>query len=490
MPDKEDLNRIPLFSKLNEEEIRRCTDSSEELFLQSGEEFITEGKPADYFYVLLSGMVQVTKKVSDKNEVNVASHGAGTFLGEVPILLDIPYEVTIRTVELSRLLRIKKEKFWNILTSCTPITNEILRTMAQRVQLVQSISQEQGKLIALGRLAAGLAHELNNPASAASSSSTQLRELLKIFTTGSMKIAQYSQANKLTNDQLEFISTILQNTLEHSTNSTTATIAKNIQQDNDGHVSSTSTDQLARSDREASIEAWLDTHSIPDGWKLAPTFIEMGYDIEWLDNIARIIPGQFLQEVLPWLETIIKTKGMLYEIEHSTARISDLVGAIKTYSYMDKARIQNVDVHEGIESTLTILHHKIKHGIEIVRKYDPILPRITVYGSELNQVWTNLIDNAIDALEGHGHIWIRTRKDDDGNNHIVVEIADDGPGIPPEVQSRIFEPFLTTKGVGKGTGLGLSISYRIVVEMHKGQITFFSKPGDTRFQVRLPVVRE
>lgn len=483
---KEDLYRIPLFSKLNEEEIRRCIDSSDELLLQSGQEFISEGKTADYFYVLLSGSVQVTKKLSDKNEVNVASHGAGTFMGEVPILLGIPYEVTIRTLESSRLLRLRKEKFWNILTSCTSMTNEILRTMAQRVQLVQSISQEQGKLIALGRLAAGLAHELNNPASAASSSSTQLRELLRALTTISMKFAQYSQANKLTNDQLEFINTIIQNTLEYSANS--MTIA-NIPQQQDGHISSTSTDQLARSDRESEIEAWLDTHNISDGWKLAPTFIEMGYDIEWFDNVARIIPGQFLQEVLPWLEAIIKTKGMLYEIEHSTARISELVGAIKTYSYMDKARIQNVDVHEGLESTLTILHHKIKNGIEIIREYDPHLPHITVYGSELNQVWTNLIDNAVDALEGHGHIWIRTRTDD-GNNHIVVEIADDGPGIPPEVQSRIFEPFLTTKGVGKGTGLGLSISYRIAVEMHKGQITFFSKPGDTRFQVRLPVVRE
>lgn len=483
---KEDLYRIPLFSKLNEEEIRRCIDSSDELLLQSGQEFISEGKTADYFYVLLSGSVQVTKKLSDKNEVNVASHGAGTFMGEVPILLGIPYEVTIRTLESSRLLRLRKEKFWNILTSCTSMTNEILRTMAQRVQLVQSISQEQGKLIALGRLAAGLAHELNNPASAASSSSTQLRELLRALTTISMKFAQYSQANKLTNDQLEFINTIIQNTLEYSANS--MTIA-NIPQQQDGHISSTSTDQLARSDRESEIEAWLDTHNISDGWKLAPTFIEMGYDIEWFDNVARIIPGQFLQEVLPWLEAIIKTKGMLYEIEHSTARISELVGAIKTYSYMDKARIQNVDVHEGLESTLTILHHKIKNGIEIIREYDPHLPHITVYGSELNQVWTNLIDNAVDALEGHGHIWIRTRTDD-GNNHIVVEIADDGPGIPPEVQSRIFEPFLTTKGVGKGTGLGLSISYRIAVEMHKGQITFFSKPGDTRFQVLLPVVRE
>jgi signal transduction histidine kinase len=350
-------------------------------------------------------------------------------MGEVPILLGIPYEVTIHTLEPGRLLRLRREEFWNILTSCTPITSEILRTMAQQVQLVQSISQEQGKLIVLGRLAAGLAHELNNPASAASSSSTQLRELLQTQTTGSMKFAQYSQANKLTNDQLEFINTIIQNTLENSANSMTIV---NSPQQQDGHVSSKSIDQLARSDRESEIEAWLDTHNISDGWKLAATFIEIGSVIEWLDNLARIIPDQFLQEILRWLEDIIKTSGMLYETEHSTARISELVGAIKTYSYMDKVRVQNVDVHEGLESTLTILHHKIKHGIEIIHEYDPNLPRITVYGSELNQVWTNLIDNAVDALEDHGHIWIRTRTDDDDdNNHIVVEIADDGPGILP-----------------------------------------------------------
>ena len=322
-------------------------------------------------------------------------------LWEVPILLGIPYEVTIRTLEPGRLLCLRREEFWNILTSCTPITSEILRTMAQRVQLVQSISQEQGKLIALGRLAAGLANELNNLASAASSSSTQLRELLQTQTTGSMKFAQYSQANKLTNDQLEFINTIIQNTLENSANSMTIV---NSPQQQDGHVSSKSIDQLARSDRESEIEGWLDTHNISNGWKLAATFIEIGYGIEWLDNLACIIPDQFLQEVLRWLETIIKTSGMLYEIEHSTARISELVGAIKTYSYMDKARVQHVDVHEGLESTLTILHHKIKHGIEIIRKYDPNLPRITVYGSEINQVWINLIDNAVDALEDHGHI--------------------------------------------------------------------------------------
>lgn len=243
--DKEDLNRIPLFSKLNEEEKARCIDSSDELLLQPGDEFITEGKPADYFYVLLSGSVQVAKKLSDKNEVNVATHGAGTFLGEVPILLDIPYEVTIRTLESSRLLRLRKEKFWNILTSCTPMTKEILRTMAQRVQLVQSISQEQGKLIALGRLAAGLAHELNNPASAASSSSTRLRELLLALTTRSMKFAQHSQANRLTNDQLEFVNMVLQNTLEHSSYSTRIS---NTPQQQDRYLSSTITDQLARSD--------------------------------------------------------------------------------------------------------------------------------------------------------------------------------------------------------------------------------------------------
>lgn len=251
---------------------------------------------------------------------------------------------------------------------------------------------------------------------------------------------------------------------------------------------------LEQSDLEEQISSWLGLHGVDDGWKLAQTLLAAGLDTQRLDTIAKEIPSESLQDILSWLDARLSTDNLLDEIKKSTARISELVKAIKIYSYMDQAPMQEIDVHEGIESTLTILSHKIKGGeggrggINLTRDYDKSLPRISAYGSELNQVWTNIIDNAIDAVKVNGNknsnIWLRTRRE---GNYIVVEIADDGPGIPQNVQSRIFEPFITTKSVGKGTGLGLSISHRVVVEMHYGNISFESEPGDTRFYVRLSI---
>jgi signal transduction histidine kinase len=228
---------------------------------------------------------------------------------------------------------------------------------------------------------------------------------------------------------------------------------------------------------------------VADSWKLAQTLVAAGLDTVHLDTIRNNLPSGSLLDVLSWLEARFSSVVLLDEIQQSMVRISELVKAIKTYSYMDQAPIQEIDVHDGLESTLTILGHKLKAGggITVIREYDRTLPRITAYGNELNQVWTNIIDNAIDAIgERHGNILLRTKRENN-NNIVVVEISDDGPGIPQDIQPRIFEQFFTTKGIGKGTGLGLSISYRIVVEMHKGDISFTSKPGDTRFEIRLPM---
>ncbi|WP_243146657.1 ATP-binding protein [Scytonema sp. UIC 10036] len=269
-------------------------------------------------------------------------------------------------------------------------------------------------------------------------------------------------------------------------------------------ISGTATklDPIAQSDLEEELVQWLEAYAVTNAWKLAPTFVTSGLDIEWLDNVRKNVGEELLCSVLAWIDVTLQETGLLDEIDHCTARISTLVEAVKDYSYMDKAALQEIDIHEGIETTLTILNHKLKQThVEVIREFDCEIPHIYAYGNELNQVWTNLIDNAIDALVmGTGDwglrtrdkssqspvpkIWIRTSCE---NDLLLVEIADNGLGIPQDIQPHIFEPFFTTKGVGQGTGLGLHIVYRIVVGQHQGDIRLFSQPGDTRFQIRLPM---
>jgi len=244
-------------------------------------------------------------------------------------------------------------------------------------------------------------------------------------------------------------------------------------------------DPLAQSDREEAIRVWLENRQAPDAWKVAPVLADSGVGVGKLEALAAGVGDRALGDVLKRSSSLLTVFKLTVEIETSTRRISDLVRAIKEYSYMDQAPLQDVDVHQGIESTLTILGHWLKRGVTVVRDYDPSLPRVCAYGSELNQVWTNLIDNAIGAMHGEGEIRIRTARE---NDSVLVEIGDNGPGIPKEIQPRIFEPFFTTKPVGEGTGLGLDTVYRIVTR-HHGDIRVESKPGDTRFRVRLPVTQ-
>lgn len=447
-----------LFPKLSEEQLQQLSECGSEVQLDPGEVLFTEGDPTYDFYVVLEGGIKVTKKVGQEETVIVV-HQRGEFTGELSMLTGAPSAASARAVGSSRVLRFEAQNFKNLVTTCTPMMDILLPAMAQRSQDLEAQMRQQEKLAALGKLSAGLAHELNNPAAAGRRAAQQLREALQKLQSRTSCL----QSQHLSDVAWQLLIKLQQEAIAHST-----TVAP--------------LDPLTQSDREDALSDWLEQHEIADSWLLAPTLVSAGVDEERLNELANQLSGEF-GDVLTWLEATLSMNGLVNEVEQSTARISQLVKAIKAYSYMDQGPLQEIDLHEGLENTLTILGHKLKRGVTVTRKYDRNLPRIYAYGSQLNQVWTNLIDNAIDAMNEKGKLSIRTAREDD---QVLVEIADNGAGISPEIQSRIWEPFFTTKGVGEGTGLGLDIARRIIVKQHNGKINLFSKPGDTRFEVRLP----
>ncbi|UCF98904.1 MAG: hypothetical protein JSV89_05025 [Spirochaetaceae bacterium] len=319
------------------------------------------------------------------------------------------------------------------------------------------------RMATLGTLAAGVAHELNNPAAAASRAAEQLREAFARFVEANTLLA----AAVVSPSGRQAVESVQSRLREYS-------------------ARSLALKSLERSDAEATVEEWLERHEISDPWDLAPSLVGLGLDPLELDRLAGMLEGEALAAVLSWACATYPVHVLLFEIGQGSARISEIVGALKGYSYLGQAPVQSVDLHEGIENTLVILRNKLKAGIKVQPSYATDLPPVLAHGGELNQVWTNLLNNAIDAMDGRGQIAIRTRLQD---AWAVVEIEDNGPGIPEEIQPRIFDPFFTTKEPGKGTGLGLSISHSIITERHKGEIAVESRPGLTRFTVRLPILQ-
>jgi signal transduction histidine kinase len=455
----EELRRIPLFSRLADKELQWIAERSQEKYLIDGEFLFIEGMPATHLYVLIEGELQITKKLGGR-EIVLITHHAGAFTGEVPLLTGTSFIASARSLGPSRLLSIAANDFQQMLVLCPSVISILLAAMAGRIQATETLIQQNEKLAGLGKLSAGLAHELNNPAAAGRRSAEQLRATFQVQQTSAIQLNQ-----QLTPEQWTWLTQL------HASLNAQVT-------------QSTQLDPLAQSDREEALSTWFEKHALVDGWKLAPGLAEAGLDTTHLENIEEHLAKGALEPGLTWLEATLAIDGLLQEVELSTTRISELVKAIKAYTYMDQARQQEVDIHEGLENTLTILKHKLREGITITRVYDRSLPRVTVYGSELNQVWTNLLDNAIDALQGHGQIWIRTSR---AGAFVNIEIADSGSGILPEVQKHIFEPFFTTKEVSKGTGLGLDTAYRIVVTNHHGDLSVVSQPGETRFLICLPL---
>ncbi|MBW4446398.1 MAG: cyclic nucleotide-binding domain-containing protein [Spirirestis rafaelensis WJT71-NPBG6] len=483
MLDINTLRQVPTFKKLPEQRLQWLLEQITEVWLEPGEIHRQEGDPVDHVFVLLEGEIRISQKVGNQ-EVLLVTFKPKTLFGELPVLMgDKNFWVTSRAVTRSHILELPNKAFWEMLSSCTCVMKNILQNMAQRLQTVQSISQHREKLVSLGTLAAGLAHELNNPASAGRRAAGQLRQTVQLLQPLTIKLNQ----QQMNCAQKAFLAELQEDAIERA-------------------KSATKLDPITQSDREDEITQWLEVHNIQNGWKLAPNLVTAGVDIEWVANVQQKVGDLLLGDVLTWIQVTLQELDLLEEIEHSTDRISTLVQAVKDYSYMDQAPLQEIDIHEGLESTLTILNHKLKQGVIVKREYDCDTPRISVYGSELNQVWTNLIDNAIHAMTvgtgkgGRGDvstnvsssssqssiptIWIRTACE---NDFLLVEITDNGPGIPPEIQCHIFEPFFTTKSVGQGTGLGLHIAYRVIVGQHLGDISVFSEPGKTKFQVRLPM---
>ncbi len=456
MIDIDALRQVPLFAELADEQLQWLAEQGTEVWLQPGEIHRAQGDPAEHIFIMLEGSIRVTEKVGEQ-ELVLATYGPKTLFGELPILMGMTeFWATGRALSNCHIFELGKDTFWQMLGKIPTVATAILRTMAERVQELQSMSQQREKLIELGTLAAGLAHELNNPAAAVGQGALHLEEIFQELPSLALKLNQ-----QMTREQRLFLAELLAQAIRATTSS--------------------QLDPLTQSDREDEVIAWLKAHNVADG-RIAHTLVQAGLDTRSLATVREHTPTDSLGDVLLWLEASLKGIGLLSEIEQSSARISELVKAIKEYSYMDQAPLQEVDVHEGLENTLIIL--RLKEGVVVTREYDRSLPRIMAYGSELNQVWTNLIDNAIDAIGGQGKIWIRTKREHD---QVLVEIADNGTGITPEIQGRIFEPFFTTKGVGEGTGLGLVTSYRTIMGKHQGDIQVFSQPGDTRFQVRLPI---
>jgi signal transduction histidine kinase len=495
------LHQIRLFSGLADQDLKSI-EKGEEVWFEAGDKIIDEGEH-DTFYALLDGNVDVILRDGSKEAV-LYSFESGDHFGELPIILGwSDHKCAAYATKKSHLLRWDEDAFWRMLYDSPSLVRQILRKMAQSLSMLETVLQQNQKLIALGGLAAGLAHELNNPAAAANRTITQLSDSIQEWR---LLVQKLNVQHGMTAQQWSYLSELRKETLMpdlnpisgySSLNENSSTTPSNLAMN----------DPIAQAEQEDEIIDWLRSHGVSDGWNLASDLVNAGLTIDKLNDIAADAASSqssttgtkndnntieqenlLLEDILSWLNATTRVDRLLYEIKSSTTRISELISAVKSYSYMDQAPLQDIDTHNGLESTLTMLQHKLKEAdVTVIRDYDSNLPHINAIGNELNQVWTNLIDNAIEGIGKHGTITVRTKNE--GNGQILVEIADNGSqGIPKEVQSRIFEPFFTTKEPGKGTGLGLSISHRIITQTHKGDINFSSRPGETRFQIRLPII--
>ncbi len=453
-----DFRKIPAFADLPDEHLSWLAAQAQELALNSGEVLVHEGAPADAMFVLIEGETEA--RTESIPESPVFTQLAPMVTGMLPYSRMTQFTVTLRAVKPSRFARISTSVFPEMLSRMPLLGQRLVGILADRVRESTRQMQQREKLAALGKISAGLAHELNNPAAAGKRAAAALREAFDRLEAANLALDQEDvpREQRMFTREIELKAKMRQ-------------------------AGAKKKDALAQSDAEEAVGSWMDANGIKNAWTLAPIFADADIGLPELERFKSQTDRSALNPAANRIGAVLEITRLLQDIENSTGRISELVRAIKEYSFMDQAPTQDVDVARGIESTLVILTHKLKRGVTIVRNYDSELPRIFSFGSELNQVWTNLIDNAVDAMKGQGELRIRTARE---GEDVLVEIVDNGPGIPTEIQSRIFDPFFTTKPIGDGTGLGLDTVYRIV-RKHHGTINFVSRPGYTCFRVRLPI---
>ena len=455
-----DLRKSPLFQGLSDEELQKLMDMAEPVSLAAGDILIRQGEPGDSAYVVIKGEFEVQKQTG-QSLIKIDVRNPGDVVGEMALLSRAPRNATLIAKTDGEVLRIPQEAFERLLQSSSTAAMAVLHWVMSRLTQNESLLHQQEKMAALGTMSAGLAHELNNPAAAAQRSAAQLKDSQSRWLTLTHQIesAAFQQG------QTEWLDNFIQETTRR-------------------FDSPVKLDALERIDRVDQLQAWLEASGVESAWELAPAMVNFGWGIESLENLRNDLSQALFMLSMQWLGMCCLMMGLLSEVLQTTERISQIVHAVKSYTYLDQAPLLEVDVHEGLESTLVIMQHKLKKGVTIKRDYATDLPRVQAYASELNQVWTNIIDNAVDAMNGSGKIKIKTYEEDQS---VIVEIADSGPGIPQDIQSRIFEPFFTTKPPGQGTGLGLHISHDIIANRHHGQLTVESKPGETKFKVVLPI---
>ena len=459
----DELRTLFLFEKLSDEQLDwLCANGWVKIFAPGP--VYSEGDAATCFYVLIDGTIALSRRVGPDDVETTRTSQPGVYAGAwrsyVGERAPQTYNNTMRAVEPSRFFVLDAPLFAKAMRDWFPMAVHMLEGLFYGMQSTNDAVNQRERLLALGSLSAGLTHELNNPASAAVRATAALRERIAGMRH---KLAIIASGKK---------HPIAFEPLVALQEEAAALVAK-----------APTLTPIEASDAEDEVGEWLEDREIPYAWNIAPTFVQAGIDVPWLEKVSATVPDGTLDGALKWLYYTVETELLMNEIHDATTRISTLVGAAKQYSQLDRAPFQTVDVHELLDSTLTMLGAKLV-GVTVAKEYDRSVPKIPGYPAELNQVWTNLIDNALDAMGGQGTLTVRTSSD---GECLTVEIGDTGPGIPPEIQGRIFEQFFTTKPVGAGTGLGLDISWRIVVNKHHGDLTVISVPGDTRFRVRLPL---